>query len=99
MNEEILKLNEKRIELENRIKKAQAEIDSAKANQRKTGEFSDPLWFAELKRTIREGTTELHGIYRELKELRQKMPRGSVKARNFMMAAKEILSEEEYQKI
>lgn len=97
--DEMRQLETRRAKLEMEIGNAQAELDQAKANQKKTGEYMDPIEFAELKTKVRDGTNELHALNRDIKALRSKINRSNPKASYFQQAAKQILDEDTYNKV
>jgi DNA repair exonuclease SbcCD ATPase subunit len=97
--ERLLELEQQREELQRLILEAQAQIEQAKAHQKATGEYMEAKSFADLRLTIRENTTKLHDINRNIKDLHRQLSKSNPKAAFFQQAAKKLLAPNKYEEV
>lgn len=97
--EELKELESSREKIQKIVAEAQGSLDKAKAELKKTGKYADPSWFAITKTTIRDRTTELHSINRQIKQLRCQLSRSNPKASFFQEAARKLLDKATYDEI
>ena len=67
---QINKILEQISEAESSLNESQNWLNLTKANKRKSGEYADPIEFANHKNNIREKTTLIHSLNRKLKFLK-----------------------------
>jgi hypothetical protein len=60
---------------------------------------SGPKSFADLRLTIRENTTKLHDINRNIKDLHRQLSKSNPKAAFFQQAAKKLLAPNKYEEV
>jgi hypothetical protein len=97
--DELALLENQRATLQILIDEAKYDIAQAKAKQKITGEYADPQWFADTQMSIHQETTNLHGINRQIKQIRNMLNKGTASSRAFQEAAKKILDQNTYNKI
>lgn len=97
--ERLAGLEQQREDLQNSILGDQNELETAKAHQKATGEYMDANKFALLRTQIRENTSQLHNINRDIKEIHRQMSRANPKAAYFQQAAKKLLEPAKYEEV